>query len=78
MSIQVNLKVLIARKEQETRQRLSYEQLGQQTGLSKTTLHSLAAGRTAMVRFDTLDKLCKFFNCDVGDVLYYVPHGERD
>lgn len=73
MPIQVNLKVLIARKEQETRQRLSYEQLSQQTGLSKTTLHSLASGRTAMVRFDTLEKLCKFFNCDVGDILYYVP-----
>lgn len=76
--IKANLKVLIARREQDTGEKLTYGRLSEHVGLAKNTIRRLAEHESTRVDMATLDKLCKFFNCDVGDVLYYVPDGERD
>ncbi len=72
--IKANIKVLIATREQDTGEKLTYERLSEGTGLSRHTIRRLAENQTARVDLTTLDKLCKFFNCDVGDLLYYVPN----
>lgn len=76
--VKFNLKVLVARREQDTGEKLTYGRLAEEAGLSARTISRLAENQADRVDLTTLDKLCKFFNCDVGDVLYYVPDGERD
>ncbi|HID61214.1 MAG TPA: helix-turn-helix domain-containing protein [Anaerolineae bacterium] len=45
--------------------------LAAEVGLSKNTLNRLAEGKTDRIDFLTLDKLCRYFQCDVGDLLTY-------
>lgn len=71
--IKSKLKVLIARREVETGQKITYESLAAEVGLSKTTLNRLAEGKTDRVDLLTLDKLCRYFQCDVADLLGYEP-----
>jgi putative transcriptional regulator len=71
--IKSRLKLLIAQREINTGQRISYQSLGLEVGLSKNTLARLAETKTDRVEFTTLDKLCAYFNCTIGDLLEYVP-----
>lgn len=41
------------------------------TGISRTTLSALNWDKGKGVQFDTLDKLCRYFNCDISDLLVY-------
>jgi len=76
--IKFNLKVLIARQEQDTGGKITYEWLADQTSLSSRTISRLAENQTARVDLTTLDKLCKFFECGVGDLLYRVSGSDKD
>ncbi len=69
--IKSKLKVLIAQREVATGKKISYESLAAEVGLSKNTLNRLAEGKTDRVDLLTLDKLCRYFRCDVGDLLAY-------
>lgn len=71
--IRSKLKLLIATREVSNAERISYESLGHIVGLSKNTLARLAENKTDRVDFTTIDKLCAYFNCTVGDLLEYVP-----
>ncbi len=71
--IRSKLKLLIAQREVATGEKITYESLSAATDLSKTTLNRLAEGKTDRVDFLTLDKLCRYFECDLGDLLTYVP-----
>ena len=55
------------------RREISYAGLGVKVGLSKNTLARLAETKTDSVEFTTLDKLCAYFDCTIGDLLEYVP-----
>lgn len=50
---------------------LKIKQLSEDTGISRTTLFSLYYGRGKGVQFDTLSKLCQYFNCTIGELLEY-------
>ncbi|MEW5956634.1 MAG: helix-turn-helix transcriptional regulator [Chloroflexota bacterium] len=71
--IKSKLKILIAQREVETGQKITYESLAAEIGLSKNTLNRLAEGKTDRVDFLTLDKLCRYFQCNVSDLLIYEP-----
>lgn len=43
------------------------------TGLALRSLHNIDAGKSEMVRYDTIGKLCKYFGGGVGELLEYVP-----
>lgn len=75
-AVKFNLKVLIAQREQDTGERLTYRRLAEEAGLSARTVSRLAENQSDRVDLATLGKLCRFFNCDVGDILYYVPDVE--
>ena len=69
--IKSKLKLLIAQREIATGRKLTYKRLAAEVGLSKTTLNRLAEGKTDRVDLLTLDKLCRYFHCNVGDLLTY-------
>lgn len=61
-------------KEEREGVKLTYEKLTEETGLASSTLSRLLKpGAIDRVDGSTLDTLCRYFSCGVGDVLEYVP-----
>jgi putative transcriptional regulator len=48
-------------------------EVAEKSGVSRATLSKLINRPGAMVRSDVLDRLCQFFECQVGDLVEYVP-----
>lgn len=82
--IYCKLKQLIAEKEFREKRKITYKVIQEETGLSSTTIAKLLSYK-GVQRIDgsTLDRLCEFFGCQVGDILIYSPnyvtsfHGEK-
>lgn len=60
--IKCNLSVLMGKN----REKIS--EVARATGISRTTLTSLYYERGKAVTFDVLDRLCRHFECGVGDL----------
>ncbi len=43
------------------------------TGISKAMLSDIIRGKHTNVRLETINKLCKFFDCSISDILEYIP-----
>lgn len=56
--------------------RIKQIELSKITGISKTTINSLYNDRITMVSYDTLNSICKALDCQVSDILTYVPDEE--
>ena len=48
------------------------------TGVSKTTLHKIYNDQSSRIDFDTIDKLCKYLEVEVGDIFEYVEENESE
>lgn len=48
----------------------SIRQLSKATKISRLSLTNLYDGLSKGIEFDTLETLCTFFNCEIGDLLY--------
>ena len=65
MGIQINLdKQLKARG-------MTSKQLCEQVGITEANMSILRSGRAKGVRFHTLNRICYFLQCDVGDILSF-------
>jgi putative transcriptional regulator len=53
--------------------RVTQQDLAGETGLSRTTLARLANLPGHNVELSAIDALCKYFKCQPGDLLEYVP-----
>ncbi len=42
------------------------------TGISAATLSNIRNNKNLNISIHTLDKLCKYFHCKVGDIMEYV------
>ena len=71
--IQSRLRVLIAEKESCEGHKLRYDDIAAETGLSKNTIYKLVNNMTGRIDFDTLDALCRYFECQPGEVIVYRP-----
>lgn len=45
--------------------------ISRKTGISRTTLTALYHQRSQYVSFDVLEKLCRYFNCGVGELIEF-------
>ncbi len=52
--------------------------LSEETGLSRPTLSSLYHEKIKRLDLDTLEKLCKVFNCNVQDLIEYIPEKDSE
>ena len=58
---------------------LKISKIAEETVISRTTLTNLYYRRCMGITFDTLDKLCRYLDCNIGDILEYVDdETERD
>ena len=46
-------------------------EVSNETGISRATLTNLSRNRAKGLQFKTIDRLCKYFNCDVGDLIKF-------
>lgn len=51
--------------------RYNIQDVYEKTGLSRGTISNLYHDKMQRIDYDTLGKLCKLFNCTVGDILEY-------
>lgn len=53
--------------------RVTAKDIAQATGLGVSTLSKLRNSKNANININTMDKLCKYFNCKLNDLIDYIP-----
>ena len=65
--IVVNLDVMMAKR------KVSLNELSARVGITLANLSILKNNKARAIRFTTLEAICKALNCNVTDILVYVP-----
>jgi putative transcriptional regulator len=69
MAIRINLAVMLARRNVKSKNLAEY------IGITEANLSLLKQGKVKGIRFDTLDAICRYLDCQPGDIL---EHQEED
>jgi putative transcriptional regulator len=72
MAIVIRLDVMMARR------KVRSNALARAIGISEANLSLLKSGKVKGLRFSTLEAICRFLDCQPGDLLEYVPDEGRD
>lgn len=65
MPIFVNLDVMLARR------KVRSKELAEAVGITEQNVSLLKSGKVKGVRFETLEKICAYLDCQPGDLLEY-------
>ena len=71
MPIVVQLDIMLARR------KVKSKELAEHVGITEANMSLLKQGKVKGVRFETLEKICNFLDCQPGDLLAYVPDGDQ-
>jgi putative transcriptional regulator len=72
MPIVVRLDVMLALRKVRSKDLAAY------LGITEANVSLLKSGKVKGVRFDTLERICEFLQCQPGDLLEYVPSGAAE
>ncbi len=75
--IRYRLRELMADYQFRTGARLTFDELAKETEIHRTTLSKIANTRSYNTTTDNIDKLCRFFKCQIGDLMEYVEQVEN-
>lgn len=70
MPIVVQLNIMLARR------RVKSKALAEYVGITEANLSLLKQGKVKGVRFETLEKICEFLDCQPGDLLAYEAQAQ--
>ncbi len=70
MPVIVNLDVMLARR------KVRSNELARAIGITESNLSLLKSGRVKGVRFSTLAAICRYLDCEPGDILGYEGSDE--
>lgn len=70
MPIDITLAVVLARE------KVKSKDLAAAVGITEQNLSLLKQGKVKGLRFSTLEAICKYLNCQPGDLLRYVPEAD--
>lgn len=70
MAIVINIDVMLAKR------KMSVTELSEKVGITLANISVLKNGRAKAVRFSTLNEICRALDCQVGDLLEYVPDND--
>ena len=70
MPITVQLDVMLARRKVKSRD------LAEFVGITEANMSLLKQGKVKGVRFETLEKICEYLQCQPGELLVYEPDGK--
>ena len=65
--IVINLDVMMAKR------KISLGELSEKVGITLANLSILKNNKAKAIRFSTLDAICRVLECDVADILEFVP-----
>ena len=71
MTIKFHLSKLLGEK------RIRAAEVSRKTGITKHALSALYNENVKGIRFDTLNRLCKLLNCQISDLLEYIPDNKK-
>ncbi len=71
--IRFRLRELIADLEFRRGNRVKLEDVAHATGIHRTTLYKIGSKRGYNTTTENLSRLCRFFECQLGEVAQYVP-----
>jgi len=66
----INLDVMMAKR------KMSLNELSEKVGITLANLSILKNNKAKAIRFSTLDAICKALECQVGDIIEFVPDEE--
>ena len=66
----INLDVMMAKR------KMSLNELSEKVGITLANLSILKNNKAKAIRFSTLDAICRALNCQVGDIIEFVPDDE--
>jgi putative transcriptional regulator len=67
MPIIVQLDIMLARR------KVRSKDLAEHVGITEANMSLLKQGKVKGVRFDTLEKICAYLQCQPADLLVYTP-----
>ena len=70
MPIIVQLDIMLARR------KVKSKDLAVHVGITEANMSLLKQGRVKGVRFDTLEKICVYLECQPADLLVYEPESQ--
>ena len=70
MPIVVQLDVMLARRKVKSRD------LAEFVGITEANMSLLKQGKVKGVRFETLEKICEYLQCQPGELLVYQPDAD--
>lgn len=73
-----NLDVLIAQKKQREGKRITLRSIALDLDISRYTIYAFANNTLGEYPRDVIEKLCNYFNCNVGDLLTMVDIPTND
>lgn len=73
-----NLLVLVAQKSQRDGKRVTLRSVARDTGISTYTIYALANNEIEEYPRTVLEKLCTYFECNIGDLLTTVDIPDDD
>lgn len=56
----------------------SINKLAKDTGVSSPALGRLYDGSNIRIDYSTIEALCRYFNCAIGDLLEYIPEDKGE
>jgi putative transcriptional regulator len=71
MPIAVELGSLLLQKN------IPFSIFAEKAGVTRSNLSTLKSNRAKLIRFSTLNLICKTLNCQPGDILEYIPDKEK-
>ncbi|MBI5523666.1 MAG: helix-turn-helix transcriptional regulator [Desulfarculus sp.] len=72
MTIVINLDVMLARR------KVRSKDLANLVGITEQNLSLIKTGKVKGVRLSTLDAICRFLDCQPGDLLEYRPGNQEE
>jgi len=57
---------------------ITSKELCKQVGITEANLSILRSGKAKGIRFHTINKICYYLGCDVGDILKFDGHLEDE
>ena len=67
MTINVKLDEMLARRKKRSKE------LAEFVGITEQNISLIKTGRVKGIRFNTLEKMCEFLECQPGDILEFNP-----
>ena len=71
--IRFRLREMIIDREFTEGRRIALDEIARATGIHRTTLSRIAGQRGYNTTTDNIDKLCRYFECQVEQLMEYVP-----